>query len=188
MTYTLWHLQDENLSHFVQKEEDMRVFIAGAKAIRSLDARSMQRLETICKNEYEILVGDCYGVDSEVQKFCVNFPYNKVLVFASNGKARNNLGGWNIQNIPVAKNIKGFEFYRKKDIAMAEAADYGFMIWDGKSKGTYQNIVTLLGLNKQVLVYIKPKGIMHWFKTLNDLAATISFIQSTPSEVQLSLY
>lgn len=34
---------------------------------------------------------------------------------------------------------------------MAKAADYGFMIWNGKSKGTLNNIINLVQYNKNVL-------------------------------------
>ena len=112
----------------------MKVFIAGAKAIKSLDDLAIKQLERICKKQHNILVGDCYGVDSAVQRFCLNLPYNNVTVFASNGKARNNLGGWKVENVPVASGVKGFDFYRQKDIAMAEAAECGFMIGMEKAK------------------------------------------------------
>ena len=40
---------------------------------------------------------------------------------------------------------------------MAEAADYGFMLWDGESKGTLNNIFNLLELGKKVVVYFSPQ-------------------------------
>lgn len=166
----------------------MKVFIAGARAIRSLDELATRRLKTICDRQYDILVGDCYGVDSAVQRFCVNLSYNRVTIFASNGKARNNLGGWNIENIPVAREITAFDFYRQKDIAMAQSADCGFMIWDGKSKGTYQNIVTLLEMGKHVLVYIVPKREMQWLKSADELKPAASYKQTVTVANQLSLY
>ena len=164
----------------------MKVFIAGAKAIKSLDDLAIKQLERICKKQHNILVGDCYGVDSAVQRFCLNLPYNNVTVFASNGKARNNLGGWKVENVPVASGVKGFDFYRQKDIAMAEAAECGFMIWDGKSKGTYQNIITLLEMKKKVLVYIVPKKLMIRPKISTDLKSSIK--QPKAINEQISLY
>ena len=122
----------------------MKVFIAGARAIKSLDNYATQRLEDICEKQCDILVGDCYGVDSAVQMFCKKRFYENVTVYASNGKARNNFGDWKIEAVPVEPNYSGFDFYRQKDIAMAKDAECGYMIWDGKSKGTYQNILTLL--------------------------------------------
>ena len=77
-----------------------------------------------------------------------------VTVYASNGRARNNVGRWPVKNIPVAPAARGFEFFRQKDIAMANDADIGFMIWDGKSRGTLCNILTLAEQWKRVLVYL----------------------------------
>jgi hypothetical protein len=39
---------------------------------------------------------------------------------------------------------------------MAADADYGFMIWDGKSRGTRQNILELVKLNKRSIVFVEP--------------------------------
>lgn len=54
------------------------------------------------------------------------------------------------------KNLKGFGYYAAKDVKMAEVADYGFMIWNGKSKGTLNNIINLISRNKKTLVYFTP--------------------------------
>lgn len=47
----------------------MKVFVAGSKNISSLDREVQRRLSSICEKGYSILVGDCYGVDSQVQDF-----------------------------------------------------------------------------------------------------------------------
>jgi hypothetical protein len=39
---------------------------------------------------------------------------------------------------------------------MAETADYGLMLWDGKSKGTVNNVVNLSRDHKPVVVYVAP--------------------------------
>ena len=52
---------------------------------------------------------------------------------------------------------------------MAEDADYGFMIWDGNSKGTLNNIVNLLFRNKKVLVYLAPYQKMISVKSFDDM-------------------
>lgn len=44
----------------------------------------------------------------------------------------------------------GYEFYRQKDIRMAQDADCGLMVRNGVSKGTKQNIDYLQSLNKPV--------------------------------------
>ena len=134
----------------------MKVFIAGARNIKALDVAVQKRLASICDNDYDILVGDCYGVDSSVQNYCANRNYKNVTVYASNGIARNNSGRWTIKAVSVAPSAKGFDFYRQKDLSMSNDADCGFMIWDGQSKGTLHNIIDLVYQHKPVIVYLAP--------------------------------
>ena len=147
----------------------MKIFIAGAKAIHRLDDEVIQRLNSIFQKGYDVLVGDCDGVDSSVQKYYADLHYTKVTVYASNGIARNNIGHWNVKAIDVSPTLTGFDFYKQKDIAMAHDADYGFMIWDGQSKGTLNNIVNLLFLDKKVLVYLAPYKKMASIKSFDDM-------------------
>jgi hypothetical protein len=51
---------------------------------------------------------------------------------------------------------KGFDYYSLKDRAMAETAEYGLMLWDGKSKGTVNNVVNMPRDHKPVVVYVAP--------------------------------
>lgn len=134
----------------------MKVFIAGARSIKSLDYSVQKRIASICSKGYDILVGDCYGVDASVQNFCANRTYKNVTVYASNGIARNNIGSWTIKSVAVDSSAKGFDFYRQKDISMSKDADCGFMVWDGQSKGTLYNIASLVFQNKPVIVYLEP--------------------------------
>jgi hypothetical protein len=46
-----------------------------------------------------------------------------------------------------------FFYHTAKDLAMAESADCGFMLWDGLSKGTLNNILNLLERGKKSVVY-----------------------------------
>ncbi len=41
---------------------------------------------------------------------------------------------------------------------MAKESDYGFMIWNGKSKGTLNNTINLLRVNQKVLLYFNPQS------------------------------
>ncbi|KYD05526.1 hypothetical protein MXL46_07230 [Heyndrickxia sporothermodurans] len=147
----------------------MNVFIAGPRAISRLNKDVMERLNNIIKNNFTVLVGDANGVDKQIQEFCHSLNYNKVRVFASNGKARNNIGEWEVYKVDVDRNVKGFDFYAAKDLEMAKKADYGFMIWNGKSKGTLNNIHNLVNLNKKVLVYFTPDKQFYTIRSLNDV-------------------
>jgi phenylacetate-coenzyme A ligase PaaK-like adenylate-forming protein len=52
---------------------------------------------------------------------------------------------------------------------MAKSADYGFMIWNGKSRGTLYNMVNLVKFNKKVLVYLIPEKHFYTIRTLDDI-------------------
>ena len=151
----------------------MKIFIAGARSVQKLDASVQQRMMTICQKGYDVLVGDCYGVDASVQRFYSKLGYSNVTVFASNGKARNNIGNWDIRNVAGPPYIRGFDFYKQKDIAMTNEADYGFMIWDGKSKGTLNNIINLISQEKEVLLFFAPYNKLMIIKNFDDLNIVI---------------
>ena len=152
----------------------MKVFIAGARSIKNLNASVQKRMLSIYEKGYDVLVGDCYGVDSSVQKFYANLGYPNVVIYASNGRARNNIGHWDIKSISVPPEVRGFDFYKQKDIAMANEADYGFMIWDGESRGTLNNTINLIKQNKNVLMYLTTIDRMLVVKTLDDLNRIVS--------------
>ena len=135
----------------------MKIFIAGARAITQFDGQIESKLFSIYEKGYDVLVGDAAGADCSVQKYYAEKKYSKVTVFACNGKARNNIGNWNIENVKTDGNLQGFEYYKQKDFVMAHAADYGFMIWNGESKGTLNNIINLLAQEKTCCVYLESK-------------------------------
>lgn len=148
----------------------MKIFIAGARSLTSLDVYAQAKMHSIFEKKHDIIVGDCYGIDAAVQKFFAGLQYDRVTVFASNGKARNNLGNWEIHSVLVPDGLRGFEYYRQKDLAMVNEADFGFMIWDGESRGTLNNIVQLIKQGKQVLVHIPSRDETYIIKDSNGIA------------------
>jgi hypothetical protein len=87
---------------------------------------------------------------------------------------RNNIGSWETRRIAAASTKKGFDYYATKDIAMAREAQCGFMLWDGKSRGTLHNVLNLIGANKKVLVYFSPDKSFHKLSTQADLQALLA--------------
>jgi hypothetical protein len=154
----------------------MKVFIAGPRAIFKLNPEVLERIDNIINNGFTILIGDANGVDKAVQNYCTDKHYSNVKIFASNGKARNNIGQWEVVKIDIENHIKGFDFYAAKDLAMAKEADYEFMVWNGKSKGTLNNIINLTLLDKKVLVYFTPDK---EFYVLKSIDAVKDFLNKT---------
>ncbi|ODA41611.1 hypothetical protein [Desulfosporosinus sp. BG] len=155
----------------------MKVFIAGPRAISKLNKRVEERLNNIYSRQMNVIVGDAAGVDKAVQDYFFRMKYQNVSVYATQGKARNNIGSWKVVNVEVEKILKGFEFYAAKDIRMAEEADYGFMIWNGKSKGTLNNVINLINRKKKTLIYFVPGNEFFTVKTLEDLERIVSLCE-----------
>lgn len=129
--------------------------------ISDIDKNVKEKLDEIIKNEYEVFIGDCWGIDAAVQKFFAENDYRNVTVYATG----NNVGRFDVCNV-VSNGAEGFTFYRQKDIAMAKDADCGFMIWDKNSKGTLNNIIDLLNQKKSVELYLNDEKV---FKMINDI-------------------
>lgn len=108
------------------------VMISGSRSVNKLPQSALNSLDKIMELNFDIIIGDCYGIDTLVQKYLKSKNYQKVTVYHINNKPRNNLG---FNSVKIRENR-----YLDKDIAMAEIADYGLAIWDGKSKGTQNNI------------------------------------------------
>jgi hypothetical protein len=60
---------------------------------------------------------------------------------------------------------------------MANDADYGFMIWDGNSKGALNNISNLLKIKKTVLVYLDSKKDFYMLCTFDELAKLLRIVK-----------
>lgn len=162
----------------------MRVFVAGPRAVGSLNKNVTDVLARIIEKKLTVLLGDAAGVDRLVQKYFSDANYPDVFVYASNGKPRNNLGEWPICKVEVPDNVRGFNFYAQKDIKMAKDADNGFMIWNGKSKGTLNNIINLVNQNKKVVIYLIPLKRIICIDKLESVKKMVDFL----GPVACSLY
>lgn len=166
----------------------MKIFIAGPRAIKDLHIDVCNRLHNIYTKNYTVIVGDASGVDTAVQKYFSQLNYTNVVVFASNGKARNNIGNWQVETISVPGNIRGFDFYVAKDKAMANNADYGFMIWNGKSKGTLNNIINLIHDNKKALIYFTPNNDFICIDSFDRLETLLGFCNDETKKLVEKIY
>ena len=154
----------------------MKVFIAGPRAITKLNDDIMKKLEKIVNKNITVLVGDANGVDKAVQQFYLDHMYKNVLVYASGKRIRNNVGKWDTVNVDVTTKVKGFDFYTIKDKQMAKDADCGLMIWNGKSKGTFNNILNLVSLKKTVLLYLIPNGKFYKINSMSQIEKLVESI------------
>ncbi len=161
--------------------ENKKIFIAGAIQLESLEPEVIKKLNNLIKMNAEILVGDACGIDKAVQKFLCDKKYMNVKIYATNGKARNNIGNWEVVGVKSYLEKKSREFFTVKDIEMTKKADMGFMIWNAKSQGTLTNMINLLKANKQVVIFLQSENKLYNLKSLQGLN---DLIINLDSEVQ----
>ncbi len=152
-----------------------KVFIGGSRKISKLNKKVVQALDKVVEKGLTILVGDASGADKAVQNYLINKKYSNVIVYCMQNICRNNLGDWQSRNVETAINNNGFQFYSLKDSEMAKDANYGLMLWDSKSKGTLNNIVNLLKVNKTVVVYFSPTKKLYALYNYSDLAKLLKW-------------
>lgn len=128
----------------------MRVFISGSKSISKLPEEAKSLLDSYIVTGAEILVGDCYGVDAAVQMYLESKECGNVTIYCSGATPRNNFAP-SAKICSCAENavgLTGRSFHYVKDMRMACDCDQAIMIWDGKSKGTGENIRRIKEMNK----------------------------------------
>lgn len=128
----------------------MKLFISGSKSISILSDEVKAILDKYIVLGAEFLVGDCYGVDAAVQKYLESKGYRNVTIYCSGATPRNNFAP-SAKICSCAENVVGLTgsaFHYLKDIQMANDCNQAIMIWDGKSKGTGENIRRIKELKK----------------------------------------
>src|SRR5216110_965322 len=136
------------------------VFVAGSRALSKLNAQVKERLDNILRKEFTVLVGDANGADKAVQRYLAERGYGQVFVYCME-ICRNNVGNWPIRSHSADPAVKRDRHY------------YGFMLWDGISKGTLTNVINLLDYNKKVLLFSAPKKQFFTLRTAGDLDHTL---------------
>lgn len=157
------------------------IFVGGSRSVARLPAAARERLDNIVTSGARVVVGDAAGADAAVQRHLLAAAYRAVEVFASEGRPRHNLGDWPVRAVSAEGAREGYAFFAAKDRAMAEAADFGLMIWDGKSPGTALNILRLLGLGKKA-VLIEVSG--DRTTTFRDAGDWLAFLDGRDSRLR----
>jgi hypothetical protein len=145
------------------------VFIGGSRSLTRLNDAVRTRVDNIMRQQFTVLLGDANGADKAMQSYFAAKGYPHVIVYCMDDRCRNNVGNWPTQRIGVNRSKKDFLYYATKDEEMARAASYGFMLWDGRSKGTLNNILNLLRQQKKVLVYFSPDQSCSTLRSIEEL-------------------
>ena len=130
----------------------MKVFMSGSKTAVRLPQEMTRLIDSYCHKKASFLFGDCFGADRLLQEYLHALRYPDVTVFVSGDHLRHHCDKYAVRHIPAAAGIRGFDFYRQKDITMIEACDCAVMLWDGKTRGTRCNIEDLERMGKPFTV------------------------------------
>jgi hypothetical protein len=131
------------------------VFISGSISIKSIPECVKQSIQLIKQQNLQILVGDADGIDFLVQKFCKSISYSNVMVYSIYDKPRFAIPEFKSCTVGFDGNIKRErERQSFKDAQMTKDSMYSFVIWDGKSQGSYKNILRAIELEKKIKVYL----------------------------------
>lgn len=133
-----------------------KVFIGGSRRLSRLNKEVKNRLDRIIQKGLRVVVGDANGANNAVQRYLARKGYENVTVFCMRGECRSNVGNWPMREISAPPSARGFDYFSTKDRVMVEEADYGLMLWDGRSRGTLTNIVDLVRQGRAVVVYVAP--------------------------------
>jgi len=151
-----------------------KVFIAGSRALARLNADVKRRIDTIVDKGFTILIGDANGADKAVQRYLAERHFRNVIVHCMAGNCRNNVAGWPTREIVAAPGARGFAYYSTKDLAMANDAAYGLMLWDGESKGTLNSVINMVQQHKVVVVYLAPKRKFQNLRSVSDVSRLLA--------------
>lgn len=166
----------------------MKVFIGGSRKISRINQDIKIRIDNLIKSNSIILIGDANGVDKSIQAYLKSKNYQIVYIYCVNNECRNNLGGWDVRYTRYDSSKKDYQYFSSKDIKMANETEFGFMIWDGESKGTLNNIINLIRQNKKILLYFSPKKAFYNISNFTDLNSVFPKFHNLGSEIVPKLF
>ena len=80
----------------------MKIFIGGSKMISDIDDNVRKSIDEFMRCNHKIIIGDCWGIDAAVQEYLWKNNYDKVTIYSSGNKVRNNIGDYKVCSIPAA--------------------------------------------------------------------------------------
>lgn len=131
-----------------------KVFISGSIGVKQLPVQVITRLNNMI-GKFHIFVGDADGIDAAVQNYFKQQNYFELTVYSIYDVPRViksekfNKKQINVNNDSSSERVR----QQEKDAAMTKDSHYSFVIWDGKSTGSFNNICRAMEQSKPVLVF-----------------------------------
>lgn len=136
----------------------MKVFLSGSKTAVKLPEQLKRTIDRYYDENAEFLIGDCFGADKLMQEYLCQKGYSCVTVYYSGTVLRWNAGNFPVKEIRVPDGVTGYARFRLKDLAMSRDCDCAIMLWDGKTRGTGQNILNMQRMGKPYTVFETEAG------------------------------
>jgi hypothetical protein len=152
------------------------VFVAGSLSIKRLHARFVECVDRIVASDLAVVVGDADGADASIQQALADRGATNVTVYCSGTRPRNNVGDWPVHRVETSQEPGSRAFFTAKDLKMAEAADYGLMMWDAKSTGTLSNVIELLKRSRTSRVFVNKEQRLVTVKNVADLQELVALM------------
>lgn len=80
--------------------EQIKVFVCGSKNLTVLTKLEQLTIDRFINKKVLFLIGDCYGIDKAIQQYLFDKGYTDVVIYATDGKVRNNVGNYLLKAIP----------------------------------------------------------------------------------------
>ncbi|WP_309498791.1 hypothetical protein [Sulfurovum sp.] len=131
------------------------VFISGSISIKRLPHEVIKSFDKIIVQNIPVYVGDANGIDVLTQDYFASKNYTNLKVCTIYETPRNQASRlFEIKQVNHDVSIVSErEKQTAKDVYMTQHSDYSFVIWDGKSKGSYANITRAMESQKKLKVY-----------------------------------
>ena len=133
----------------------MKIFLFGSHDVYGIPDQTVAQLEEIMrltKGDVEFIVGDCDGTDASFHTVLSRIGARTKTTVYCMDYARNNKFEFAVK-VFESGDLVGREKYEVKDRQMVEDCAFGITVWDGVSKGTFNNITLLKVRDKPVYSY-----------------------------------
>ena len=131
------------------------VFISGSISIKTLPNEVIKSFDKIISQNIQVYVGDTDGIDTLTQNYFASKNYTNVTICTIYNTPRNVASNqFAIKQVNYDHTIiSEREKQTSKDEFMTTHSDYSFVVWDGKSKGSFSNIQRALEQDKKLKIY-----------------------------------
>ncbi|HGS8593523.1 MULTISPECIES: hypothetical protein [Enterococcus] len=151
--------------------DNKKVFISGSRSQKEISENVQKSLELIQKQNIKVLIGDSEkGVDNEIIDYLRVTPkYEAVEIYTIKQKPRVKIENeWETKFVPTNPSLKPQEKQMVKDRYMADAADWGLVVFNPLTKNRYGALQVSSGTLRNSIQMLLDKKAVKFFYVIND--------------------